>query len=371
MNVHPAADIFPPMANAEFGALKADIAANGVREPVRVWQRQIIDGRHRARACEELGIDCPTLEWCGDEASIVPLVISLNLKRRHLSPSQLAFVALAIERVEGALAKERMLATQNNRAAVEITPQQPDAGKSRDKAAAAVGVNARYVSDAKRIQHETPLLARAVQSGDMTLTQAMRELKERHREHRRAENRERIESAPTAEILRGSRFATIVLDPPWDWGDEGDGDQFGRARPTYGTMSFEEVRSLPVAEFADIDCHLYLWITNRSLPKGFALLEAWGFRYITTLTWCKPSIGMGNYFRGATEHVLFGVRGSQPLLRKDVGTWFAAPRGRAHSAKPSEFFSLIETCSPAPRLEMFARSRRHGWTAWGADADAA
>ena len=163
-----------------------------------------------------------------------------------------------------------------------------------------------------------------------------------------------------------------MIDPPWDWGDEGDVDQLGRARPTYGTMTFDELLALPVGERADVDCHLYLWITNRSLPKGFALMERWGFRYITALTWCKPSIGMGNYFRGSTEHVLFGVRGSQQLKRKDVGTWFAAPRGpNGHSSKPGEFYPLVESCSPGPYLEMFARSERAGWLSWGAEANAA
>jgi N6-adenosine-specific RNA methylase IME4 len=135
-------------------------------------------------------------------------------------------------------------------------------------------------------------------------------------------------------------------------------------------MPLEKLLELPVAQLADEDCHVYLWITNRSLPKGFALLERWGFRYITTLTWCKPSFGMGTYFRGSTEHVLFAVKGSQPLKRKDVGSWFQAPRGPlGHSSKPAEFYDLVESCSPGPYLEMFARSPRSGWSVWGAEVD--
>jgi len=80
---------------------------------------------------------------------------------------------------------------------------------------------------------------------------------------------------------------------------------------------------------------------------------------------------MGNYFRGSTEQVLFGIKGSQPIKRKDVGTWFAAPRGpNGHSSKPVEFYGLVESCSPGPYLEMFARSNRADWTPWGAEADA-
>jgi N6-adenosine-specific RNA methylase IME4 len=75
---------------------------------------------------------------------------------------------------------------------------------------------------------------------------------------------------------------------------------------------------------------------------------------------------MGNYFRGQTEQILFAVKGSQPLKRKDVGTLFTAPRGpNGHSSKPVEFYDLVESCSPGPFLEMFSRSKRDGWVAWG------
>jgi N6-adenosine-specific RNA methylase IME4 len=161
---------------------------------------------------------------------------------------------------------------------------------------------------------------------------------------------------------------TIVIDPPWDWGDEGDVDQFGRARPTYETMPLADIAKVPIRKIASPDAHLYLWITNRSLPKGFQLLERWRFRYVTCLTWIKPSIGMGNYFRGQTEHVLFGVRGSLPLLRRDVGTALVAPRPAGHSTKPDEFYDLIETCSPGPWMDIFARRDRPGWLTWGAEA---
>ena len=160
-------------------------------------------------------------------------------------------------------------------------------------------------------------------------------------------------------------FQTIVIDPPWDWGDEGDVDQFGRAKPDYTTMSIDEIEKLPISKIADDNCHIYLWVTNRSLPKAFRLLEAWGFRYITCLTWVKPNIGMGNYFRGDTEQVIFGVKGSQQLKRHDVGTHFNAPRGKGHSAKPDEFYSLVESCSYGPYIDIFGRKEREGWSVWG------
>ena len=199
----------------------------------------------------------------------------------------------------------------------------------------------------------------------MTATDVQRLAKEQEREAKREGNRSLV--AGTAQPDATTRYATIVLDPPWDWGDEGDQDQLGRSRPTYGTMPIDQVAGIAVPDLAAQDAHIYLWITNRSLPKGFALLEGWGFRYVTMLTWVKPSIGMGNYFRGSTEQVLFGVRGSLGLLRRDVGTWFTAPRPDRHSAKPDAFYGLVETCSPGPWLELFARRERPGWAHWGAE----
>lgn len=197
------------------------------------------------------------------------------------------------------------------------------------------------------------------------VTQVGREAKEEKREAVRQANREKVAAAPEPQKIEGV-YNTIVIDPPWDWGDEGDGDQFGQARPDYATMSIDEIASLPVNSLADTNCHLYMWITNRSLPKGFALMEAFGFRYITCITWVKPHFGIGNYFRGQSEQILFGVKGSQPLLRKNAGTVFSAPRGpRGHSSKPEEFYPFVESCSPGPYLEMFARSQRNGWVSWG------
>ncbi len=168
------------------------------------------------------------------------------------------------------------------------------------------------------------------------------------------------------EMFKKIKFTTIVIDPPWDWGDEGDVNQMGRAKPDYATMSLEELKKLPINDITKKDAHIYLWITNRSLPKGFELLKAWGFRYIVCLTWCKPSFGMGNYFRGSTEQILFGVKGSLPLKNKNTGTWFLAKRGvGGHSSKPEEFYKLVEKCSPGLYLDYFSRKERKGWYFYG------
>jgi N6-adenosine-specific RNA methylase IME4 len=204
--------------------------------------------------------------------------------------------------------------------------------------------------------------------GTKTILEVKRAIREGAREAKREANRQLLTTSESAQAIAMGTYAAVVIDPPWDWGDEGDVDQFAYARPDYATMPIDEIAALPIGQIAAANSHVYLWITNRSLPKGFDLLDRWGFRYITQITWVKPSIGLGNYFRGATEQILFGVRGSLPLLVRDQATYFTAPRS-GHSTKPQEFYELVERCSPGPWIEMFARRRRKGWATWGAEAD--
>lgn len=248
--------------------------------------------------------------------------------------------------------------------------------KPKLEVAAQMGFNKNQVSQFQKLADNPDAVQKAITTAEdngeiVTRSGALNEIKQMKRaeketkqEERRVENTAKVETLATPLDAKGL-FQTIVIDPPWDWGDEGDVNQFGRAKPEYSTMPFDEIKNLPVNKIADENCHLYLWVTNRSLPKAFALIEAWGFRYITCLTWCKPSIGMGNYFRGSTEQILFAVKGSQPLKRHDVGTHFTAPRGDVHSAKPDEFYQLVETCSYAPYIDIFGRKARDGWSVWG------
>lgn len=348
---HPLSRIFPEMSHLEFDQLKQDISKHGLRDPIVLFDGKVLDGRHRAKACHDLGVTPRTRVL--RNGSPLAFVISMNLKRRHLTVSQRALIGVDVEREYSKLiSKGRPKKSEKNHGL---------SGEAREHAAKELGITATYITDAKAITAKDPELARLVRSGAVTLSKAKRQLK-------REENRKKAAKTPPPNPTKLVAAQTIVIDPPWDVRDEGDENQMGRANPDYTTMTIKQIAKLPVARLADKNCHLYLWITNRSLPKGFALLDAWGFRYITTLTWCKPSIGVGNYFRNNTEHVLFGVKGKLGLLRQDVGTWFEAKRGKGHSTKPSEFYKLVESCSPGPRLEMFARGQRSGWMLWGADA---
>ena len=360
------AALIPPLSSEERQQLEDNIVEHGgARDPLVVWASKgtltLLDGHNRYEICTRLGLPFDVHEMrfsSRDEAE--DWIDKNQLGRRNLTAD--AFTLLLGRRYNRA---------KKGHGGERVASDQNDHLKTADKLASEHGVGSATVRRAGKFAEEvdrTPELKQAV-GERRPVIQVKRELKEQAREARREENRKKIAAVPEPEkaaAVADAKFATIVIDPPWDWGDEGDQDQLGRARPDYSTMTIEQLEQLDVSGLADDDCHIYLWITNRSLPKGFRLLEAWGFRYITAITWVKPHFGMGNYFRGQTEHVLFGVKGSQPLKRKDVGTAFMADRGTGgHSSKPSTFLDLVESCSPGPYIEMFSRSSRNGWITWG------
>lgn len=173
-------------------------------------------------------------------------------------------------------------------------------------------------------------------------------------------------------------YRTILIDPPWP--QHGGGRIKRGADRHYGLLKVRDIvpTILGSNSFTPADdAHLYLRTTNNHMPDAIKVVSDLGFRYVTLLTWAKPGFGIGQYFRGQTEHLIFAVRGDGLGLmrgltpRRNISTlvsadWSRDGRGRkVHSAKPVEFYGLVETVSPGPRLEMFARSQRPGWDSWG------
>jgi N6-adenosine-specific RNA methylase IME4 len=138
-------------------------------------------------------------------------------------------------------------------------------------------------------------------------------------------------------------------------------------------MRMREILELPVPELAAAQSHLYLWVPNALLREGLEVMKAWGFTYKTNLVWVKirrdggpDGRGCGFYFRNVTELILFGVRGNLRTLRAGrTQINLVLTRKREHSRKPDELYEVIESCSPGPYLELFARFPREGWKQWG------
>lgn len=174
-----------------------------------------------------------------------------------------------------------------------------------------------------------------------------------------------------------TRYRCVMLDPPWP---ERGGGRIKRGADRHYPLV--NVRDMPAVILRcprwslDDNAHGWLWATNNYLADAMRLLGVLGFRYVSCVTWTKTRPGpggavlldrpgLGQYLRGVTEHLLFGVRGRLPATRPGVTGLFAS-RGR-HSAKPVEARRLVEMVSPGPRLELFAREPNDGWDAWGND----
>jgi N6-adenosine-specific RNA methylase IME4 len=166
-------------------------------------------------------------------------------------------------------------------------------------------------------------------------------------------------------------FDVIYADPPWNFRTR---SAAGRGKsPRYDVMVVEEIAALPIAEIAARDCWLFLWVTNPNTRDGFDLLDAWGFNFSGVFqTWFKlrqygPGFhfGMGYGSRQNTERVLLARRGRPKRRDASIPEVLVWPV-MEHSRKPGIVRHRIERFAGASRrLELFARERRPGWSAWG------
>jgi DNA methylase len=228
LQFHPNAEIFPLMACEEFDKLVEDIKAHGLREPL--WLHpdgRIIDGRNRYFACQKAGIEPKVRTW-DEEGSLVDFIVSLNLRRRHLTESQRTCVAVRMLPLREKEAKERMAAGGGDRKSgvAPVPPPVADPGKSREKVAAQMDVSPRYVSDGKWLQQRAPDLFEAVAQGGLTISEAKRELRKAERAKQEAEavaqvGPERLWTltddqaiVPCAALITDPPYG--ILDQPWE-----------------------------------------------------------------------------------------------------------------------------------------------------------
>jgi len=178
--------------------------------------------------------------------------------------------------------------------------------------------------------------------------------------------------------LPKGKFGTVLADPPWKFQNS-----TGKVAPEhrrllrYSTMDLKDIKALPVAAACQENAHLYLWVPNALLPEGLEVMASWGFKYKSNIIWYKirkdggpDGRGVGFYFRNVTEILLFGIRGRMRTLKpgRTQVNLFATRKGE-HSAKPPVHYDLIESCSPGPFVELFARNKRPGWSSWGNEVE--
>ena len=169
------------------------------------------------------------------------------------------------------------------------------------------------------------------------------------------------------------KYQIIYADPPWLF-EKGYWDR-SQSKPDshYPCMKTKDICDLGISlrSYIADTSHLYLWTTSRHLMDGDAVevCKAWGYEPMNIITWCKPQISLGYYFRNNSEHLIFAIRGKGLQTRdRTQGTWLIADRLK-HSQKPDIFYELIEKMSYEPRLELFARNKRDGWDCFGNEVE--
>ncbi len=386
---HPLADMFPMIDEPERILLADDIAVHGQHEPILLLEGMVLDGRNRQWACRHAGVKPVYGQFSGSDP--LNFVLSKNLHRRHLTESQRAMVAASIVDWERGV-------NQTTGGSANLPTR---------TAAAKLSISERAVTAARRVRdHGAPELIDAIRAGKVSIHagEALSELqhaeqckivrqeqkqivakaKEIRTDKQRVRHAARLikmeavarsggETAPDKVLLK---YPVIYADPPWKFGVRSE--VTGREKSAenhYPTMDTDDICTLfeKIGNPVSNDAVLFLWATNPMLPQALQVMQAWGFTYVHHWIWDKQVAGTGYWGRDRHELLLIGRRGdvAAPLMGMQPETVHSEKKGR-HSAKPAFFAEQIEKLYPdIPKLELFSRSPRSGWDAWGYEAGGA
>lgn len=158
------------------------------------------------------------------------------------------------------------------------------------------------------------------------------------------------------------KYRVVYADPPWKYRNSGFK---GSSEKRYKTMTTQEICCLPVGDIVEEMAVLFLWATNPFVRDALTVCEAWGFHYKTNFVWVKDHHYAGFYNYGQHELLMIATKGSMlPIAGSLRSSVVSSPR-REHSRKPDVFYSIIESMYDGPYVELFARSKREGWSGWG------
>lgn len=361
----------------------------------------LLDGHNRLDICRRHGIEFKTEELDFDSRDDAKLWIVQNqLGRRNLTDFVKAELALIAKPIIEKKARAAKLASLKQGDAIPArlnSDERDEAIRTDTELAKIAGVGKDTVRKVEQIKKTaSPELLAAVRSGEVSIhaaadiatllpdrqasvvesgkvTAAAKEIRAQRADEQRSKRVKKIleiskGNAPLGQIAE--RYPVIYADPPWRY--EHIETESRAIENQYPTMALDEIKALDLDAIALDDCVLFMWATSPKLGEAFEVLRAWGFKYRTCAVWDKQKIGMGYYFRQQHELLLVAVRGQPmtPAPANRPSSVLSFPRGE-HSAKPVEVYELIEAMYPElPKLEMFCRSPRDGWGAWGNQAAA-
>lgn len=337
LSEHALADLFPRMTEGEFQALKADIAQNGLLEPIVLFEGRLLDGRHRYRACRELGLEPKTRELKGVPA--VMQVMALNARRRHLTSSQLA--AIAVEADE--ILEEHKKAAVKRKSSAGGDKKSPSARQSVTQkigepirhdneadaqTAKAFGTNRQYVTDVKKIRAADPKLHAQVKNGSKTAVQAKAEL-------RKAERLKSLETKAAAaklesdqpswtlihaDVMDGlssvlehhSRPTLIFADPPYNIGVDYGGGKSDDRMPHGDYLHWFGTWLNSCFELLSPDGSLWVLINDEYAAEYNLALKRIGFTIRSWVIWYESfGVNCSRAFNRTHRHLFHAVKNSK------------------------------------------------------------
>lgn len=371
--------VMPNLTGEEYAELKEDIRQRGVMVPVEFdEQGNVLDGHHRLKVCEELGIkEYPRVIRAGLTEEEKRLhARKLNMARRHLTQEQKR--GLIREQLKETPEKsDRQISAglgvdhktvSAQRKSLETIGEIPQCSREtadgRTYPAERKPVSVFNPSKREEKALNNPKVIERMADGESVLEAE----KNVSREERQEAIQAKIEAPKTTRHIdifnTDKKYRVIYADPPWQYNDKQDTAKLGGAVKHYPTMPLDEICALPVP--AENNSVLFLWTTSPMLEDAFKVIHAWGFNYKSSFIWDKVSHAMGHYNSVRHEFLLICTKGScTPDVPKLLDSVVSIERTE-HSKKPNEFREIIDTLYPlGERLEMFAREAAQGWDVWG------
>ena len=373
IDIHDVAYLFPEMQEQEFEELKQDIGRNGLQMPILLYGGKVVDGRHRLRACTELGI-VPRYEEmvAANDAAVKDAVLSRNVFRRHLKEGVRAMYGASLtnttigtnQHTAGALSQQQVAKQlgisvdsllRGKKVLKNGVPELVDAvaaGKINISSAAKLATLAK--EDQSKLNFED---IKAIQDASKAINKA--EFESRRQERIQEIEAKRANNKPLEASL--GTFSVIYADPPWDY--------MGEMAVGYPCMSVQNICDMPIADICADDAVLVMWCSSSLLAEALQVMNAWGFTFKTSAVWDKDATGQGAYFRQAHEVLMIGIKGNVPEVPYSArpSSVLKYPR-LEHSRKPLELYQIIDNMYPElNKIELFCRGEPQGkgWTGWG------
>lgn len=352
LEFHKYSNIFPMIEGEKLEELKRDIKENGLLQPIVLYENKILDGRNRYKACKELGVKPEFESYKGDKP--LEFVISLNLKRRHLTADQRAVIAQEVMPMLEEEARKRHATSNANREKIPTSEK----GRPSEHAGKMFDVNEKYVRDIKKLKDEgRDKEVEEIKTGKKRLVDIKKS-------DRREKVAKQIEEIKKDNLNKPSGlYDVIVIDPPWKVDFDYSPDHYmGRVANPYPEMDIEKIKKIKLP--CKDSSILWLWTTHSQIWNAIEIMKHWGFEYKCILVWDKESMGIGKWLRKQCEFCLLGTKG-KPIWTATDFRDIIREQKTSHSTKPESFYKLVDKYCVGRKLDYFARKKREGWDVFG------